>query len=905
MAGQFSDTTIIEANRLFSEEYLGGNSTQKALFTNKTAPIQLKAGDEISLHSGYISEVGAGGDVMEFTGKIKELNRKQIEYTLSSTSNTDTFPDKYLPYGVERRDCSNISSSYVVTDNKASIQINYYTNLNGDCHILLPRRFDKQYAQDEHHSANYEKNWTDYDSYAMGEVRTQPNIQHQLSADWHNFHLDNTLKEIRRRRLVDNSRMKIYSKTKQAYASGNNTSDVPGTFGSGHYANPLLFDFIPYREIIDFELPVGYDAPSNIANSITNQMTKTNSITPINASVGSGANAFYKQVSTKLESATYKAFYCANESTFSAITSSFYNDGATTWDDNTMNYLSCYNYIGVKRSEFFDKGRALKLGWGAGSTITLGDILIANRGTAEIQLNLAWDGVNLDGIPYLDVLKDFFESQTLYPEFWDYEYNTNATIDNSRFVHINSSNVADEEGAGGDVLGQDNIRSTKDGTSCPLFFYFDKSRANTYSDGIDDDHLCYGFAKKVGGKIALTTVKIGGIPTTQTTIFNTAGKIPNMTSIGYDKHSSAYGNSHCILYSGTLRESANAGWGFQDTDANDQLVYTSDLLKFTYLGAQAPLLNFDTVASRFTMSYLHSPERVGMQFAAGLSDKYPVPTDANTECYKLNKTPSHWTYTPDLKPYTFINEELGKAIYPHNFNFGRFRITDSQTGIFIESFGEGIDERKYFETLWSKLGFSFNQFYTPTKDLKNSQTRIDSINDPNMTLITTNADILSGDSQSFNVNIFSNEMYTAQCPAVQNAAANAVDLTVPSITTAASSAIITADNLPTKTKRPYFIVRSSLLGQPTFQGGADSGQLYPVIAIVNKINGYSDFFSLEQNQILYTITKDMTITSITTSIHDPDQTLAEVDDNTSVIYKVRRNRNQPNLIENILSSQKK
>ena len=904
MAGQFSDTTIIEANRIFSEEYLGGNSTQKALFTNKTAPIELKAGDEISLHSGYISEVGAGGDVMEFTGKKRELNRKQIEYSLSSTSNTDSFPDKYLPYGVERRDCSNVSASYVVTDNKASIQINYYTNLNGDCHILLPRRFDKQYAQNEGVSASYELNWTSYDSYAMGEVRTQPNIEHQLSADWHNFHADDTLKIIRRRRLVDNSRMKIYSKTKQAYAATINTSDVPGTYGTGHYANPLLYDFIPYREIVDFELPVGYDAPSNIANSITNQMTKTNSITPINASVGSGANAFFKQVSTKLESATYKAFYCANESTFSATTSSFYNDGATTWDDNTMNYLSCYNYIGVKRSEFFDKGRALGMQFGAGNTVTAAQIAIADRATTDIVLSLDWNGVNSNGVLYLDALKDFFEAETLYPEFWDYDYNTNVTIDNSRFLHINSAISASEDGSS--MLGQDNVRATEDGTSCPIFCYFDKSRADTYSDGIDDDHLCYGFAKQVFGQIALTTSKIGGIPTTQTNIFNGAGKINVSTPIGYDKHSSAYGNSHCILYSGTLRESADGTWGFQDTDANDQIVFTNELLKFTYLGAQSPLLNFDTVASRFTMSYLHSPERVGMQFAAGLNDEeYTVPTDANTECFKLNKTPSHWTYTPDLKPYTFSNKELTKAIFPHNFNFGRFRITDSQTGIFIESFGEGLDERKYFETFWYKLGFSFNQFYTPKKDLKNCQKRIDSITDPNMTLITTNADVTSGNSQSFNVNIFSNEMFTAQCPAVQNAAANAVDLTVPSITTSTSSAIITADNLPTKTKRPYFIVRTSLLGQPTFQGGADSGQLYPVIAIVNKINGYSDFFSLEQNQILYTITKDMTITSITTSIHDPDQTLAEVDDNTSVIYKVKRNRNQPNLIENILSSQKK
>ncbi len=278
----------------------------------------------------------------------------------------------------------------------------------------------------------------------MGEVRTQPNIEHQLSADWHNFHADDTLKIIRRRRLVDNSRMKIYSKTKQAYAATINTSDVPGTYGTGHYANPLLYDFIPYREIVDFELPVGYDAPSNIANSITNQMTKTNSITPINASVGSGANAFFKQVSTKLESATYKAFYCANESTFSATTSSFYNDGATTWDDNTMNYLSCYNYIGVKRSEFFDKGRALGMQFGAGNTVTASQIAIADRATTDIVLSLDWNGVNSNGVLYLDALKDFFEAETLYPEFWDYDYNTNVTIDNSRFLHINSDISASE-----------------------------------------------------------------------------------------------------------------------------------------------------------------------------------------------------------------------------------------------------------------------------------------------------------------------------------------------------------------------------------------------------------------------------------------------------------------------------
>ena len=44
----------------------------------------------------------------------------------------------------------------------------------------------------------------------------------------------------------------------------------------------------------------------------------------------------------------------------------------------------------------------------------------------------------------------------------------------------------------------------------------------------------------------------------------------------------------------------------------------------------------------------------------------------------------------------------------------------------------------------------------------------------------------------------------------------------------------------------------------------------------------------------------MTISTITTSIHDPDQKLATVDDHSSVIYKVTRNRNQPNLAKLLL-----
>jgi hypothetical protein len=902
MSGQHTNTTLIECNRLFSEEVKGGNTTQKALFTNKTNPIHLKEGDQISLHSGYIAEIGAGGQVIEFTGK-----KTNKEYTLSYTNTSGSYPDKYLPYGFEKVNASNIEKTFEIQDNKAAMQINYYTNLNGDCHILLPRRFDKQYLQSESSDTHYKTNWTSYDSYDMGEVRTQPNIQHQLKEDWQNFHRDDTLLDIRRKRRVDNSRMKLYYKDVQAYAANNNTSDAVGVTEQGgveSFANPIFYNYRPYQDIVEFELDKGYDTPSNIALSMTNTMTKTGEPTPINASVGTGATAFYKEISTRLESATYKSFHCANEDTFSSITAASYI-GQTTWNENAAKWLSCYNYIGVKRPEFFDNGRAITGDNGFAYIEIEGgyDIAIADRAIAEIVTNQNWDAVAPNGKKILEGFRDWFKSQKLYPEFWDYDYKSaSATINTSRFVHMSSKDCTLGE------LGSDNYTSATDATSCPVFIYFDEDLEDTYTDGVDDDLLCYGFAKQVGGKIAFTTKKIGGIPTTQTTLFHSTNKIPALTALGYDWNNSAYGNSHCILYSGFLREAIDDAWEYQDTDGDNTLRFISDKLHFTYLGAKQPLINFDQVGNRFTMSYLHTPERVGQQFKAGLNDEYPVVADADEECYKLNKTPSHYTFTPDMKPYFFdftVNiDGTVKRIYPHNFNFGRFRITDSQTGLFIESFGNGITEENYSDTLWFKLGFSYNQLFTPEKDLRNCQTRIDSITDPNTTLITTNADVLSGNSTNFNVNIFSSEMYSAQCPLTQNAAAQANQLTVPSVTVQTQSAVISADNLPVKTTRPYFIIRTSLLGEPTFQGGQNSNELYPVIAVVNKINGYSDFFSLEQNQILYTVTKAMTITQITSSIHDPDQTLSEVDDSSSLIYKIIRNRNQPNLLQNILSNQK-
>ena len=68
---EYTDTKIIECNRLHSEEALSGNNENLALWRNNlTDIITLSAGDRVSVHGAMISERGAGqSSSIEIKGK--------------------------------------------------------------------------------------------------------------------------------------------------------------------------------------------------------------------------------------------------------------------------------------------------------------------------------------------------------------------------------------------------------------------------------------------------------------------------------------------------------------------------------------------------------------------------------------------------------------------------------------------------------------------------------------------------------------------------------------------------------------------------------------------------------------------------------------------------------------------
>ena len=132
------------------------------------------------------------------------------------------------------------------------------------------------------------------------------------------------------------------------------------------------------------------------------------------------------------------------------------------------------------------------------------------------------------------------------------------------------------------------------------------------------------------------------------------------------------------------------------------------------------------------------------------------------------------------------------------------------------------------------------------------------------------------------------------------------------LTAGEDSTLITALDLPTKTARPYYTIRSDIAPQSSFIGGngdlnrPTAGVNRPVVAVVNKINGYGDFYSQGDTQLSFTNTNKRVLTSVKTSVHDPDGSFAKVNNDSAVIYKIVKKRNiDLTPVNTLLASKKK
>lgn len=451
--------------------------------------------------------------------------------------------------------------------------------------------------------------------------------------------------------------------------------------------------------------------------------------------------------------------------------------------------------------------------------------------------------------------------------------------------------------------------------------------ANISVSGVDKFYIGFQFTR-TGNAVplflynGLTHIALSSIP-------GNAGR-----RFGWDYHFSAYGNPCMILYNGLvnaldhdhqignycydLSENFRVANNIEDIASQVSSVDMGPFYHELFLGADQPALGYDTNEDRFFFSNLHISEKVGNPAEAGSVDpKTDANNNADTPCYKINKRMLGTSYCPNVAPYTAELTITKSGPYPDQVlmsnNMEPFIPYDATGGMFIENVA--VPEKIWDENLLGVLGFSYDQFNNT--DTTRQVTIRDRYNATNLKSLTTQAPIQVADMISWSKNGFGNSIfslispvtYTQKEPAPQTIYEPAtIELPQDS-----NSTKITAVDLPTKTARPYYAIRSDIIPQNNFYGGnqdysiaAASAVNRPVIAIVNKINGYGDFYSQESTQTVFTNTQKRVITQIKTSVHDPDGSYSKVNKSCSVIYKIVKTK-QIDLtpVQTLLESKKK
>ena len=219
-----------------------------------------------------------------------------------------------------------------------------------------------------------------------------------------------------------------------------------------------------------------------------------------------------------------------------------------------------------------------------------------------------------------------------------------------------------------------------------------------------------------------------------------------------------------------------------------------------------------------------------------------------------------------------------------------------------------MDEPIWDQSLWGKLGFTYDQVSYSNQDRQARATN----QSVNMSPVSTNADVNSTQILDWSVNVWGATQQMSMLPTLGEYVISRVfhydtnhylpqpapgpvteargKTQIATITEKATSTPIIAQNLPVKQTSSYWTIRSSLIDNSMY---LSTQGLNPVIAVVDKSYSGSDYYFLNEYSVDFTVTKPITLTSITTSIHLPDGSLARMDEGSSVIYKIVKINNAP------------
>ena len=754
----------------------------------------------------------------------------------------------------------------------------------------------------------------------------------------------------------DNSRYTImvreytyYSEQSASEALGD-TNKIPPRY----LRTPEHHTYRVYRELKELNFPIGFNTPDFIASSITRQLQRVESENKFNYRSDTNDNpytpGFPIHITKSISTETFKPFnvagYIGQSSEFANVprdTMESFINASTNLTDG-WNYLAQFGVIACKRPELYETGRLINRKTNNSISLTAGSHLTLATYGDRYRINIPYTYTAL-----LNDFKNFIRAQEKYPEVFNIFsdprtlYDDRDNINNCRWVHINrypnasmtlNTTGSDAEQFDTATLGHGGYSyppwnaSKKPMKSMILPIEYDPAQRDIFYEHPDENlgqrtYGCFGRDPNNDQIIIYGTKHNGSGSTLLQKIYGTDGYIEDERKIGFDQHFSAPGMAYLLPCD--LRPE-DPGQIFKANDHTDQIymnggntnqsnynsagaVVPSQL----YLGANAPELGWN--GENFTISGLHTAMNQGNNFlaanptATGLFAHTRDTSGESDVVYKINPREDFCDWTPARKPFV-TNFELSGYSAPlktitgarFNANLEPWRVYDCLTGIMIEDFG--LTESQWSRSIWGLLGFSYKQFHS------NTNTRlsvVDYTNVNDLSIVVTNSEIDEGDIKLYNQNMWGVPLFYNKLPlggTIFDKNDTAVVRYLPEIIQKTQSITIVAENLPTRMIRGYYTIRSNILQGTPFIGGKVNNTTMPIIGIVNKINGDGDFYFQEESSLVFTITKQMRIASITTMICDPDGSYARCSEQSTVLIKVQRDRSVTyNVLQEILQEQ--
>lgn len=967
MSNEYVDTKIIECNRLHSEEALSNNNENLAMWTNNlTDIITLTAGDKVSVHGAMISERGAGqSSSIEIKGQSLGFTQKFTGITnISGINASSDLPSGFERLTVNlsnpeievRDDIAYFKMGYYINMNAHN-----YIQLPRRW-WWQESRLDNNFI-DGDDRVHYGMALCDLffnDSYALFDDYYQLGGGPGDGLNNSGYDFNGSLTKVKN----DNSRFTIMVR-KDTYYSEESAS---GNLGDEYYRDPEYEEYYPYAELKEIKVQKGFNSPEFIAEDITRQLQQVvkektyEKRSDTDLTQNPTRPGFPAVISKTFETETYKVFDCAgmyarndnlSNTHETKLSYEYYingstHNGSTNNNGSGFEYIKNYHIVGCKRPELYTTGRLLNRNQLDTYQHTKGtEVLYDYDGTDTINKGI----VTL--VKYnknrVDEWYNFIKAQAKYPEVFNIfsdsrtPYDDGDNIDNCRWWHMNRlTNASMMLSPGGpeetgDQLGWGGYRvptqwnaSGEQLCSVIVPFEYDPDQKDTFYNNPDESlgQRSYGcFGRSNDGHIMIFPTATNGCGSTLFDMLfegsSTGNKIEAGRKCGYDIHFSAPGNAWCLPYSGFNQfpigddNRAIPIFDFEIARNNGRpidnyRVKSADLRSKLYLGADAPKLNWD--GTNFSISDLHTAMNRGNDFAA--NNPY---TDTAVEdsqgfddiVYKINPVELDEDWTPARMPYVFqdiditITKNGSDHVYKAkqmNENLEPWTIYDSLCGVNIEDFG--LTEKQWAGTLWDLLGFSYKQFHSETN---NRLKRIDYNNANDLSVITTNAEINEGDTKLYSQNLFAAPMLKNMIPLLASMKdkngfhKNAYN---PPIVQKTQSIRLIADNLPTRMIRGYYTLRSNIMEETPFIGGKINNTTMPIVSVVDKINGDGDFYFQQESSLQFTITKPLRLASITCSVHDPDGSYANVSEQSTILFKVQKDkRNTFNVAQELLEEE--